>query len=391
MDDNNNMSIFDSDDIELNIGNSLPEDFFTDVEVEVDEDDNTQDVDDKVDSSEEKIKEYLNDDQDDEAADDDESDDEGQEDVVKKDAQGEEGDDDQDGDSPNVYSSFANVLNEQGLLPSLDSNKKIETIDDLADVLREEQKIQAKDYLIEKIGEDGYDALEKGITLAEYQQYQDGVQTLNGIDPDSLAENIELSKNIILQDYIAQGLSEDKAYRLLEKTVELGDEAIVEDAKYSLQSLKEIQDLKLEQAKEQRNAEILAEQKKQEKIDNDLKNSIYNSNEIIQGLNMTKAMKEKVYKSITSIVSKSPDGVAENKLMRHRREDPVEFDKKLYYLYELTNQFTDFSALISKSKSKATKDFEKVLRANKSQINNDQPGFVNDPESYGGIGDELIF
>lgn len=380
--EDNNMSIFDSDNIELNIGNNLPDDFFVD-DAQVDDDDNTQDVDDDKNVTEDEINKYLNDGSEEEDSDD-------QEDVVKKDAQGEEGDDDQDGDSPNVFSSFANVLNEQGLLPSLDSNVKIETIEDLTEVFKTELNNQAKDYIVEKIGEDGFEALEKGITLAEYQQYQNGVDTLNSIDPDALAENIELSKRIILQDYIAQGLSEDKAYRFLEKTIELGDEAIIEDAKTSLNSLKQIQEVKLEQAKEARNAELIAEQKKQEKIDNDLKNSIYNAKEIIQDLPMTKAMKEKVYKSITNIVSKSPDGVPENRLMKHRREDPIEFDKKLYYLYELTNQFTDFSALVSKSKSKAANDFEKVLRANKSQISNDQPGFVSDPESYGGIGDELI-
>lgn len=380
--EDNNMSIFDSDNIELNIGNNLPDDFFVD-DAQVDDDDNTQDVDDDKNVTEDEINKYLNDGSEEEDSDD-------QEDVVKKDAQGEEGDDDQNGDSPNVFSSFANVLNEQGLLPSLDSNAKIETIEDLTEVFKTELNNQAKDYIVEKIGEDGFEALEKGITLAEYQQYQNGVDTLNSIDPDALAENIELSKRIILQDYIAQGLSEDKAYRFLEKTIELGDEAIIEDAKASLDSLKQIQEVKLEQAKEARNAELIAEQKKQEKIDNDLKNSIYNAKEIIQDLPMTKAMKEKVYKSITNIVSKSPDGVPENRLMKHRRENPIEFDKKLYYLYELTNQFTDFSALVSKSKSKAANDFEKVLRANKSQINNDQPGFVSDPESYGGIGDELI-
>lgn len=380
--EDNNMSIFDSDNIELNIGNNLPDDFFVD-DAQVDDDDNTQDVDDDKNVTEDEINKYLNDGSEEEDSDD-------QEDVVKKDAQGEEGDDDQNGDSPNVFSSFANVLNEQGLLPSLDSNAKIETIEDLTEVFKTELNNQAKDYIVEKIGEDGFEALEKGITLAEYQQYQNGVDTLNSIDPDALAENIELSKRIILQDYIAQGLSEDKAYRFLEKTIELGDEAIIEDAKASLDSLKQIQEVKLEQAKEARNAELIAEQKKQEKIDNDLKNSIYNAKEIIQDLPMTKAMKEKVYKSITNIVSKSPDGVPENRLMKHRRENPIEFDKKLYYLYELTNQFTDFSALVSKSKSKAANDFEKVLRANKSQISNDQPGFVSDPESYGGIGDELI-
>lgn len=381
MSKNLEMSIFDSDDnFELNIEDNLPADFFVDNDADdINDDDSSNDYgeDDSLD--------------DDTNLNDGDSDDDSQEDVVKKDALEDEGSEDDDSDSPNIFSPFATVLKEQGLLPSLSSDSKIESIEDLTTAFKSEIDNQVKNYLVEKIGEDGVNALEKGITLAEYQQYKNGVDTLNNIDSESLSTNIELSKNIILQDYISQGLSEEKAYRFLQKTIELGDDAIIEDAKQSLESLKHIQEIKLEKAKESRQAELIAQQKEQEKIDNDLKNSIFNSNEIIQGLTMTKAMKENVYKSITNIVSKSPDGIAENKLMRHRREDPIEFDKKLYYLYELTNQFKDFSALVSKSKTKATSEFEKILRSNKSQIQNGLPSFVNDPDSYGGIGDEIVF
>jgi hypothetical protein len=381
MSKNLEMSIFDSDDnFELNIEDNLPADFFVDNDADdINDDDSSNDYgeDDSLD--------------DDTNLNDGDSDDDSQEDVVKKDALENEGGEDDDSDSPNIFSPFATVLKEQGLLPSLSSDSKIESIEDLTTAFKSEIDNQVKNYLVEKIGEDGVNALEKGITLAEYQQYKNGVDTLNNIDSESLSTNIELSKNIILQDYISQGLSEEKAYRFLQKTIELGDDAIIEDAKQSLESLKHIQEIKLEKAKESRQAEMIAEQKAQEKIDNDLKNSIFNSNEIIQGLTMTKAMKENVYKSITNIVSKSPDGIAENKLMRHRREDPIEFDKKLYYLYELTNQFKDFSTLVSKSKTKATSEFEKILRSNKSQIQNGLPSFANDPDSYGGIGDEIVF
>lgn len=381
MSKNLEMSIFDSDDnFELNIEDNLPADFFVNNDADdINDDDSSNDYgeDDSLD--------------DDTNLNDGDSDDDSQEDVVKKDALENEGGEDDDSDSPNIFSPFATVLKEQGLLPSLSSDSKIENIEDLTNAFKSEIDNQVKSYLVEKIGEDGVNALEKGITLAEYQQYKNGVDTLNNIDSESLSINIELSKNIILQDYISQGLSEEKAYRFLQKTIELGDDAIIEDAKQSLESLKHIQEIKLEKAKESRQAEMIAEQKAQEKIDNDLKNSIFNSNEIIQGLTMTKAMKENVYKSITNIVSKSPDGIAENKLMRHRREDPIEFDKKLYYLYELTNQFKDFSSLVSKSKTKATSEFEKILRSNKSQIQNGLPSFANDPDSYGGIGDEIVF
>src|SRR5690554_5360789 len=64
-----------------------------------------------------------------------------------------EGDDlDSDATSPNLYSSFATVLTEKGLLPSLDLDKtKIEDIDTLAEALRSEIASQARQSLIGQI------------------------------------------------------------------------------------------------------------------------------------------------------------------------------------------------------------------------------------------------
>jgi hypothetical protein len=55
--------------------------------------------------------------------------------VEENEDQEEEGN--EDDTSPNLYSSFASVLNEQGLLPSLDLQKdKVESIEDLTNVFK---------------------------------------------------------------------------------------------------------------------------------------------------------------------------------------------------------------------------------------------------------------
>lgn len=297
----------------------------------------------------------------------------------------------EDETSPNLYSSFAAVLQEKGLLPSLDlqENTNIESIDDLSNAFKTEIDSQVNNYLVSKIGEDGVKSLEKGVTLAEYQQYQDNNATLDSITEESLADNVELSKNIIYQDYIRQGLSETRAASLLSKSVDAGDEALIEDAKESLASLKVLEGRRLEQLEEQRVAEQKAIAKQQEKIDNDLKNAIYNSDEIITGIKLNKTIQDKIYNSITKIVGQDPNGVMENKLMRDRRENPVEFDTKLYYLYEITNGFTDFSSMVNKANSKAISTLEQQLRKTKFESDG-TPSYFTDPDSYGGIGGELV-
>lgn len=383
MEDNFEMGMFDStQDMELNLDSApeaLKEFLGDDSPITEDEDLNTPP------SAEDEAKQITN-----------KNPDEAVEDTGGDSSQGgdsdDKGDDSSNDTSPNPYSSFATVLKEQGLLPSLDLDKnKITDEDSLTEAIATERDTQVKEYLIEKIGEEGFDALEKGVTLAEYQQYQDNVNTLANITEDTIENNLELSKEIILEDYKSQGISEERAQRILSKAIDLGDDVVIEDAKVALTSLKEQQAIKLEKVKEERALEQEKKEAEQDKIDNDLKNSIYKSDEIIEGVKLNKAMQERVYNSITKIVSQSPEGIAENKLMKERRENPIEFDKRMYYLYELTNGFKDFSSLVTKSKSRASSELEEALRKTSFTSNSETPSFVNDPNSYSGnFGDEIV-
>lgn len=365
-DDTFGMSLFEGDsDLQINM-NLDPEELNYDIKDEA-----TEEVDESIDTN-------LNEN-------------ESSEEVVEEEDHEEEGETTDEDSSPNIYSSFASVLNEQGLLPSLDlqGDNKIETVDDLANVFKSEVSNQVKDYLISKVGQEGYDSLEKGISLAEYQQHQDNIDTLEGINTDILRDDIELSKKIIYQDYISQGLGEKRAMSLLKKSIDAGEDSLFEDATESLESLKIVEAKRMEKVALQRQEELTANIKAQEKIDNDLKNSIYNTNEYIKGMKLNKTIQDRVYNSITKVVGKSPTGVMENQLMKDRRENPVDFDSKLYYLYEITNGFSDFSKIANKSESKAISKLERELRRTKFE-DSGTPSYLTDPESYGGIGAEIV-
>jgi len=381
-DDNLNMSLFDGNDLELNLEldpvdleglaegaeDPAPAPPGEGAELTTPEDDITEDEDTSDDNS-------LG---------------EGSTPEVVTEEEGHEEEGEEQDDSPNLYSSFASVLSEQGLLPSFDlQEKKIETLDELSEAFKVEINNQAKQYLVNKVGEDGYDALEKGVSLSELQSYNETTNTLDSITEDNLREDVEMAKKIILQDYINQGMDQNRAIRILNKSVDLGDDVVIEDAMESLTSLKAYEAKRIEGVATQRAADTAALVKQQEKIDNDLKNAIYNSEELVPGLGkVNKVMQDKVYQSITKIVGEN-NGIAENKLMQSRRENPIEFDTKLYYLFELTKGFTDFSKVVGKSTSKASQNLEKALRTNRF-TGSDAPSFVDDKESYGGIGSELV-
>jgi hypothetical protein len=93
---------------------------------------------------------------------------------------------------------------------------------------------------------------------------------------------------------------------------------------------------------------------------------------------------------MTEVVSKNPQtGELENKFMKDRSGNPIEFDTKMYYFYELTNGFTDLGKISTNVNSKAVKDLEKALRKTKFE-DNGTPGYLSDPNSYSGFGSELV-
>lgn len=356
MEDNKDfMSIFGSNDVELNF--DLP------IDEELQE---TEDTQEETENTDEEITEQEDAE---EVGDEDQIDDQSEE------------DDSDDESSPNLYSSILNVLHEQGIIPSLDSSEKVETSEDLINVFKKEIEIQAarkfEDY-IENLDVDKVGQVKKQELLLE------------SISEDTLKDDLELAKQIIYQDYINQGLSEDKAKRLLKKTIDLGEDIVLEDATESLNSLKEFTKRQLEVEKQAAQEEIKKQAEQQKKLELELKNKVYNSQDIVKGLKITKALQDRVYKSMTEIVSKNPEtGVLENKLMQERSKDPISFDTRMYYIYELTNGFNDFSKVAKDAQSKTVKDLERVIRRTKIE-DNGTPTYLQDPESYGGIGSQLV-
>jgi hypothetical protein len=275
--------------------------------------------------------------------------------------------------SSNLYSSLAAFVHEQGLLPSLDIDlKDIKSADDFANVFNKELDIQAglrlNDYLA------NLDLNKIGIAKQE-------INDLNSITVDSLKNNVDLAKRIIYDDYLNQGLDEKKINRMMNRLIDLGEDAILEDAEESLTSLKEFKAREIEKETNSYKERLEADKITQAKLDEQMKKTIYEAKDLITGLKPNKALQDKVYKSINDIVGKSPDGVFENKFMKERRENPLEFEIRMYHFYELTNGFKDLSKISTTAKSSAVKDLEKIARQTKLK-DNGTPLWQQDSNTY---------
>lgn len=246
MEDDNElgMSLFEGNQ-ELNFNFPFPEDDNT--EEEENNDDNT-DVDDTTLENDNHVE-------------DDSSEEVDEEDVEDEGSEGSES-------SSNIYSSLAAFVREQGLLPSLDIDlETIKTADDFASVFNKELDIQAElrlnDYLANL-------DLNK-ITIAKKD-----IQDLNSINVDSLKNDIDLAKRIIYDDYLNQGLDEKKINRMMNRLIDLGEDAIIEDASESLESLKEFKAREIEKETNSYKERLETEKANQAKLDEQMKKPFMN-------------------------------------------------------------------------------------------------------------------
>ena len=284
--------------------------------------------------------------------------------------------------SPNLYSSLFGILHEEGFFPSLDpTDVKIENPADLAEVFKKELDVQSELKLQRYL---------QNIDVEKIARSQTELNDLSQINEDYLKENLELAKQIIKQDYLNQGLPEAKVNRLLNKAIDLGEDVVLEDALESLESLKLFNTKKIEEEQKSYKERILQEELEAKQLQEKVKTELYNSKNFIEGLPINKAIQDKVYKTMNDVVSKDPTtGELENELMKARRENPLEFDLKLYYLYTLTGGFKSLKNITINTKSKLVKDLEESIRRTPIK-DNGVPSFMQDSNSYSGIGDELV-
>ena len=342
---------------ELNFNFAIPEDDNTDEE----ENDDNIDVEDTTLENNNHVE-------------DDSSEEVDEEDVEEEGSEGSES-------SSNLYSSLAAFVHEQGLLPSLDINlKDIKSADDFANVFNKELDIQAELRLNNYL--ENLDLNKIGVAKQE-------IKDLNTLNVDILKNDIDLAKRIIYDDYLNQGLDEKKANRMLNRLIDLGEDAILEDAEESLESLKEFKAREIERETQSYKERLEADKIQQAKLDEQMKKTIYESKDLIAGLKPNKALQDKVYKSINDIVGKSPDGTFENKFMKERRENPLEFEIRMYHFYELTNGFKDLSKISTTAKSSAVKDLEKIARQTKLK-DNGTPLWQQDANTYSNFSGHVL-
>jgi hypothetical protein len=258
-----------------------------------------------------------------------------------------------------VYSNIAKLLKEEGLFDEEIKLDDIESSDKLVDALRGEIKRNEfadlsdtqKEYL---------EAIREGIPDQLFSQHKKVESNYNSITDAMIAEDETLRRNIILADLTAKGMNDKRAKLLYKSFSESGED--VTEAVESLNSLKTIESERYQLEVDKINNSKIEVQKEETKRLERLKNSVYETKEIIKNYKITEKLRDNVYNTMTKGVAYNEAGQPINKLTNERDKDPVGFDTKLYYLFEMTKGFKDFSIFERKAQSKASRELERVVK-----------------------------
>lgn len=305
----------------------------------------------------------------------------GSEDEEDKTKEGETPDSSKDGSSPksNFYYSIANALVEDGVLPDLDDEfiKTIESPEDLAEAI-DKQVAARLDETQRRIN----DALNANLEPDDIRQYETVLGNLEKVTEDAIKDESEkgekLRKQLIFQDLINRGFSEERATREVKKSFDSGSD--IEDAKDALESNKSFFKQQYESLIKNGKEEAEKEEKRIKKEAQDLKKQMLEDKEIFEGIIMDKAVRQKAYNNIAKPVYKTEDGEYLTAVQKYELDNPVEFRKKLGVVFTLTDGFKNLDMLV---KGKVRKEVKNSLRELEHTLRNTNrpkgnPRYVDD-------------
>ena len=285
------------------------------------------------------------------------------EELNQKDNKAENADKDKNvGNSP--LSSLANALVEEGVLTSLkeDELKTLKSAEDFKELF--EKEINARlDEKTKRVEE----ALSVGIQPDEIKKNEQVVTYLNNLTEDIISKESEtatqLRTNLIVQDYMNKGFSQERAIKEANKSISAGTD--IEDAVEALESNKEY--FNKQYSDLINNAKKAEDEVKQKfiKRDTDVKENILNNEKVFEDMNINQDLRKKALDNIQKPVYTDEHGNKFSAIQKYERENPVDFLSKVALLYTITDGFTNIEKIAgnvkSKVKSKAFKELEESL------------------------------
>lgn len=276
----------------------------------------------------------------------------------------------------NLFSSIAKALRDEDVFPDL-SDEEIEGTTDAAKLrkLFDDQvgkSLDERQQRLEKLANNG-------ATPQELQDYQTAVSVAQFLESKETYETLvkegeegeRLRRQMMFQDYTNRGFKEEKAKRLIEKSIEDGSD--IEDAKEAFESCKEFYKNKVEQYQQEVEDRKKKQKEDEQKQFNSLQKRILETESFFGGIQVDKNIRQKAYDSITVARHRDAEGNYLTDLQKYQKDNPMEFLENVAMLYSLTDGFKNVEKLVNKKvKAGIKKGFEDVANIlNNSKRNGD--------------------
>lgn len=289
--------------------------------------------------------------------------------------------------SPNISSSIALALAENGVLQTLDKERleKVVTTENLIEAFREELKNRLSSELTEQ-QKRVLDALDNGVEKDEIKQYESIIEALDGVtDKNIEAEGAQYEnyrKNLIYQDYINKGFEEDDAREMVDRSVESGND--INDAKKALSSLKKFYKNGYDAKIQARKKEVKKFEDSQRQQIEQLRVSILDDDEFYNKFDINKSIRQKIFDTVAKPI-KQEDNTQLTAIQEYMKNKPNEALKMFGTMYVLTEGFTKFENILKSAVKRQVSANTKKLEALLSQT----PSIDGSLEYKSGIGDIL--
>lgn len=297
------------------------------------------------------------------------------------------------GSSPNFYSSIAQALKEESVFPNLSDEdfSKVDTADAFKELIEKQIKssLDERQKRIE-------DALTAGVPNDEIKMYENTIGTLQGISEELLTKEDEqgenIRKNLIYQDFINRGYSQERALKEIEKSFNAGTD--VDDAREALQGNIEFYQNAYNKLISEGKQKVQEVQKNIQNQAASLKDAILKDDGLFKELNVDSNTRQKINDNISKATIKDKDtGAYLTAIQQYQKEHPVDFLKNLSLFFTLTEGFTKIDSLV---KNKVNTEVKKGLKSLEHTLNNTSrsasgnlnfvTGVSDDPEAFLGKG-----
>lgn len=257
-----------------------------------------------------------------------------------------------------TLTSLASALKEAGVFSSLEDDDlgEITSAEDLIKAVEKQIKHNEFAALTEEQKE-YLEALKEGVPTETFAKSKSNVAQYEALEDKAIEENINLQYGLIVRKFMVDGMDQAKAEKYARIAVR--EENAAEEAKNAREELIKYEQSVLQDeidAKRKEKEDLIAKESESLSV---LKSKINEAAEILPGIRVNSATKEKIFNSIISPTKLDDKGNPLNEVMESYNDN--DYRMRLHSLHVLTKGFTDFSKFEKTTKTKAIKEFEEKL------------------------------